>query len=276
MNAPHDLEAAYRRRLRAYPRRWREQNGEELLAVLLTAAEGSRRSRPSPTETLDLLRNGLSARARRALRPFSPLLRGRIASLSLTGGASMGRVCLLFGELPAIGGPHRQVSYQAMITFPPLLTVAPLLYLGFLVTLALTVAGRLRPSRSTGLILLTLSAVVTLTSLAARSYPVAAPPLHLSLFFIAVSLLTCVGRVDLSRNGRWLLALGAAGLAGARQTPSRLPWPSAPSPSSPGSSPWPTAPADGGHRRMTHRGHLQPQPVDQPGQIPVRPGLVGD
>jgi hypothetical protein len=214
VNAPRDAGDAYRRRLLAYPRRWREANGEELLAVLIAGAEGSQRSHPSAAETWDLLRHGLSARARELLWPFSPVLRDRITTLSLAGGASLAMVCLLFGELPAIAGPCQQVSYQSMTTFPPLLTVAPLLYLGFLATLALTVAGRVRPALNTGLLLLTLSVGVTLTSFAARSRPVAAPPIYLSLFFVAVSLLTCMGRVDLSRTGRWWLALGSLGLGG--------------------------------------------------------------
>ena len=213
MTTSHELEAAYRRRLRAYPRRWRAERGEELLAVLLAAAQDAGRRRPTAGETLDLMRNGLATRARQAMQPFSPALRARVATLSLAGGASMALVCLLCGELPLLPTPDRAVSYRSMTTFAPLLTVGAVLYLGWLIAFALTVAGRLRPTGTTGALLLALSGGVAVTSVAARSHPIAAPPLHLAVFFAAMSLLTCLGRVELSRRGRRLLVLGTTGLA---------------------------------------------------------------
>jgi hypothetical protein len=219
----HDLEAAYRRRLRAYPRRWRDRHGEELLAVLLAAAQDSGRSRPAPAETVDLLRHGLAARARAAMRPFSPAVRGRVATLSLAGGASLAMVCLLLGELPAVIRPRSQQSYGSMTTFAPFLTLGALLYLGWLVTLVMTVAGRLRPAGTTGAVLVALSGGVAATSVAARSHPIAAPPVYLSVVFAGVSLLMCMGRVDLSRTGRWLMAVGSTGLAGILTSVATLP-----------------------------------------------------
>ncbi|MDG4825404.1 hypothetical protein O7635_26455 [Asanoa sp. WMMD1127] len=55
------LARRYRRLLIAYPRAYRRARGDELLGALLEAAP-SDRTRPTPRETVDLLRHGLRAR----------------------------------------------------------------------------------------------------------------------------------------------------------------------------------------------------------------------
>jgi hypothetical protein len=61
------VEAAYRRWLRWYPREFRREQADELLAVLLAGAGPGSRG-PRPVECLDLVRGGLSMR----LRPRVP------------------------------------------------------------------------------------------------------------------------------------------------------------------------------------------------------------
>src|SRR5207249_6013577 len=64
------LERRYRRLLRAYPSSYREQRSDELVAVLMSAAEPGRRA-PTFAERVDLVRSGLRTRltlARRDLR----------------------------------------------------------------------------------------------------------------------------------------------------------------------------------------------------------------
>jgi len=211
----NDLERRYRRLLRAYPRRWRAERGEELLAVLLAEAADSGRCRPSQAEVVDLALNGLTARGREAMRPFSAKLRARVAALSLAGGAALAAVCLACGELSLIKGPVPAVSYRSMATFGPFLTLGALLYLGWLAVLLLTAAGRLRPSANTGLVLLLLSGGVAASSITARSHPVAAAPVYVPLLFAALSVPFCLGRVELTRAGRRRLAAGSAVLGGA-------------------------------------------------------------
>ena len=61
------LERAYRRLLAWYPREFRQENGQEILAVLMASAPDGRR-RPGPAESADLIRSGLWMR----LRPGVP------------------------------------------------------------------------------------------------------------------------------------------------------------------------------------------------------------
>jgi hypothetical protein len=69
MTVQDHLERRYRRLLAFYPRSFREGHEEEILAVLLAAAEEGQ-GRPHPAEVLDLARGGISVRLReRWLRP---------------------------------------------------------------------------------------------------------------------------------------------------------------------------------------------------------------
>ncbi len=63
------LERAYRRRLACYPRAWRRENEEEILAVLLACAAGEQR-RPGLAASADLLKGAVRLRLRP--RPAQP------------------------------------------------------------------------------------------------------------------------------------------------------------------------------------------------------------
>ena len=58
------LERRYRRLLGLYPRSYREQHGEDMLGVLMTAADQCAGGRPGFMETLDLLHGAMSVHAR--------------------------------------------------------------------------------------------------------------------------------------------------------------------------------------------------------------------
>lgn len=62
------LEGGYRRLLACYPRRFRNEHGEELLAVLLASARDGQ-PRPGLFESADLVRNGLGMRLRPDVSP---------------------------------------------------------------------------------------------------------------------------------------------------------------------------------------------------------------
>jgi hypothetical protein len=64
MTGGADLERGYRRLLACYPRRFRDEHGEELLGVLLASARDGQH-RPALLECADLVRNGLGMRLRR-------------------------------------------------------------------------------------------------------------------------------------------------------------------------------------------------------------------
>ena len=78
MSRSADLERRYRRLLAFYPRSFRKQNSEEILAVLLDCAQDGQ-TRPGPGATADLLKAALWMR----LRPPSQPPRAMIAAVRL-------------------------------------------------------------------------------------------------------------------------------------------------------------------------------------------------
>ena len=70
------LERRYRRLLRAYPASYRDQRSDELVAVLMSAAEPGRRA-PSYAERVDLVRSGLRTRVTFARRDLGTPLSTR-------------------------------------------------------------------------------------------------------------------------------------------------------------------------------------------------------
>lgn len=72
-----ELELRYRRLLAWYPRAFREENGQEILAVLMACSrEGQRR--PGLSETADLIRSGLWMRLRPRLPSSAPTVRAAV------------------------------------------------------------------------------------------------------------------------------------------------------------------------------------------------------
>jgi hypothetical protein len=68
MNDPNPLERRYRRLLAFYPRAFRRENTEEILAVLLSCAEDGQR-RPGLAASADLIRGAVRMRLRMAGQP---------------------------------------------------------------------------------------------------------------------------------------------------------------------------------------------------------------
>jgi hypothetical protein len=121
------LERAYRRLVRLYPRSFRSENTEEIIAVLLATARADQR-RPSAIETADLLRGaarmrlGLSGCPRTVLTAVRLMYLGALAEVAVLVSAllSVGHV-EAYGRALAIAslGPHpaaaavRQATAQA-------------------------------------------------------------------------------------------------------------------------------------------------------------------
>jgi hypothetical protein len=68
MNELTPLERRYRRRLALYPRAFRRENEDEILAVLLACAEDGQQ-RPGPAASADLIRGAIRMRLRMAGQP---------------------------------------------------------------------------------------------------------------------------------------------------------------------------------------------------------------
>jgi hypothetical protein len=90
-SASADLERAYRRLVRFYPRSFRRENTEEIIAVLLATAREDQR-RPSLPEAADLLRGaalmrlGLSGCPRTVLYAVRLMYLGALAEVALLAG----------------------------------------------------------------------------------------------------------------------------------------------------------------------------------------------
>jgi hypothetical protein len=77
MSDREHLERAYRRLLGWYPRAFREENGPEILAVLLAGAPDGQR-RPGLAESADLIRAGLWLRLRPGVPASAPTVRAAV------------------------------------------------------------------------------------------------------------------------------------------------------------------------------------------------------
>lgn len=180
------LEKSYRRLLRAYPAEWREDRGEEMLAVLLECAP-DRQTRPTARDALDLVWNGLRTRIASASRAVPETVMTRMSLLSLAGGAAMSAYCLRYGEVP----PPYTATPRMLITIAPVYSLGTVLYVAWLVTVGLLATGVVRNARRAAKVLVAITGFVGLTSVASRWNIIAAPPVVLMGFMglLAVSAL---------------------------------------------------------------------------------------
>jgi hypothetical protein len=139
-----DLERRYRMLLLAYPRRYRTERGEELLATLMDAAVPTRRQ-PSLAEVGDLLWHATKLRLGvGGARPPRGLL-AMTAGAGLSLSAALSLVALLFGELP-VWGPDPGLNAN-QFGYGPFETTGIYAYGLVLAAWFCYVAGRSRASR---------------------------------------------------------------------------------------------------------------------------------
>jgi hypothetical protein len=94
-----DLDRGYRRLVAFYPRSFRRENGDEIIAVLLaTAASGQRR--PGLPESFDLLRGALRMRLGLSRSPRTVLYAARLMCLGAL--AEVGTLAILLLTWPGI------------------------------------------------------------------------------------------------------------------------------------------------------------------------------
>ena len=125
MSAQANLERGYRRLLAWYPRAFRRENGQEILAVLLAGAAGGQR-RPGLAQSADLIRSGLRMR----LRPRVPRSAGtvRAAVRIMYAGAAVSTVYLilllaLIGDIKVRHAtPGHHLTAAEVSTLNPLVT----------------------------------------------------------------------------------------------------------------------------------------------------------
>jgi hypothetical protein len=156
-SAPGALPRTYAFLLKCYPRRWRaDGRGEELLAVLLDAAEAAGRLRPTIADCWDVGTHGLVERLRRGCRLMSDDVRLRIAQVSVIVGAALAVFFVLFGELriPQLsdGVTPNHLDEFLRQGGSPFLTVGVAAYAAWFAVLASYLLGAIRPCRELALI----------------------------------------------------------------------------------------------------------------------------
>jgi len=102
----NELEQGYRRLIACYPRSFRAENEEEIIAVLLaTAADGQRR--PSLAESADLVKGALRMRMGLSRAPLSVVAAVRLMCLG-----AVAQLCTLITTLVTAGSIHAAVVHQ--------------------------------------------------------------------------------------------------------------------------------------------------------------------
>jgi hypothetical protein len=143
--------------LGCYPRQWRANGrGDELLAVLLDAAEAAGRVRPSALDCLDVGIHGLAERLRAARVVVPDGVRLRISQVSVVLGSALTIFLTMFGELriPGLsdGAPPYHLDAFLREDLGPFLTVGMPVYATWVLVLATYLFGAVRGCRELALI----------------------------------------------------------------------------------------------------------------------------
>jgi hypothetical protein len=105
------LERKYRHLLAWYPRSFRRENGQEILAVLMACAPDGQR-RPGLAESADLIRNGLWMRLRPSLPRSAPTVRAAVRVMyvgALVSAVNLGILLVFIGDVLAA---HAVLGYR--------------------------------------------------------------------------------------------------------------------------------------------------------------------
>jgi hypothetical protein len=178
-----ESERVYRALLLSYPRRWRHsRKTEEMLGVMLDAAEANGQTRPGVRDAANLIWNGMLARLLTAVGVVAEDVRNRIAQLALISGGGLALTLLVLGEIGHPGHnplmPWLDLPVDVNSCCPeefgiahlpprlgPFQTMGVFVYLGWLAMLAASAVGRPRLMREIGV--LTLALTIFLPSIAA-------------------------------------------------------------------------------------------------------------
>lgn len=211
--SPAQLESTYRRAVAVYPRSWREEQGEELVGVLLDVAAGQDRTKARIGELANVVGLGLATRCSFAFGRISAARRDTIAGTATVLVTYLAVALLLLGEWgPWIRPgslrwrPTGEGFSERVANFGPFTSLAALVCLGVLAAFLAVVFSRPRVHRSIMLIVAVLSAVLPAVSGMAH---VLAPPPPVMFIVAGLALLTLTGRPGRSRPRRYWIAVGA-------------------------------------------------------------------
>ena len=111
MTDQEHLERAYRRLLAWYPREFRDENGPEILAVLMAGAPHGQR-RPGLAESADLIRSGLWLRVRPSVPRSARTVRAAVKLMYAGAAVSTINLILLLAIIGDIKAYHAVLGYH--------------------------------------------------------------------------------------------------------------------------------------------------------------------
>jgi hypothetical protein len=126
------LERAYRRLLAWYPRAFRQEHEQEILAVLMVGAPDGKR-RPGLAESANLIRSGLWMRLRPSVPRSAPTVRAAVRLMCVGAAVSTANLILLLAFIGDIKAYHAVLGHR--------LTAAQVSQLNILVITALIVSA---------------------------------------------------------------------------------------------------------------------------------------
>jgi hypothetical protein len=107
-----NLERGYRRLLAWYPRAFRRENGQEILAVLMACAPDGQR-RPGLAESADLIRSGLWMRLRPSVPRSAPTVRAAVKLMYAGAAVPAVYLIIVLAYLGADGMKAVRVTHRA-------------------------------------------------------------------------------------------------------------------------------------------------------------------
>ena len=105
------LERGYRRLLACYPRAFRRENGQEVLAVLMACAPDGQR-RPGRAESVDLIRSGLWMRLRPGVPQSARTVRAAVRLMCAGAAVSTVNLIILLAFIGYINAYHAVLGHR--------------------------------------------------------------------------------------------------------------------------------------------------------------------
>lgn len=208
MSAP--LESRYRRALRWYPKRWRDQNGAAMLSTLLDVASAQSRTRPSAGELFSLAANGLLARASLLELLVPAPVRDRAAAVSLGAGVAISVAgALLSVQSAQVVREEGFARGVPVVTFGPFASLGIVLYGIWVIALVATACGLAKTTRT--LLALTIPAALVARIVSERLHMAVFPTSTTVMFLELFAVIVLFGRPTLTRKLRISTGLAAVG-----------------------------------------------------------------
>lgn len=203
------LEQHHRAALRWYPAPWRARNEEVVLGTLLDKAEADGRTRPGPSERVNLAAHGIANHFRGLPSAIPSPIRNRTSTAALAIGAAIS----LAATMQLEGPPARYIEFFGAepATFGPFASPTVIVYIAWIIAFFAAIAGRATATR------LVAAATIPLT-IGTRIFADASdmflrPTWTFLGLLLLLSLLVVVGSPAPGRRGvRWLVAWFAPAL----------------------------------------------------------------